>query len=569
MPPSPSITTLSTGFPPPGLSKETEKDFADRPLFGTGKGDLVDEPSPRRQEGLETESLSSQVRVPLPSDLRRYTLLAVFVSAQFLDIFGASAAIVGLSQMAKSLNMTTAESIWVVNAYSLTLASSLLTGGRIADTKNPKVVFIVGFLALGLFSMGVGLSRDKNTLLVLRAFSGLGASLTIPAATNLIVHLFPEPDLQETAIAIFGGSGAVANILGLFIGGCLVSAGWPWIFYFTTIIATPLAIICIFLIPHPPRHLPETHAWSSEEKGGQTSSPARLPKLDLVGTFLLTAAIVLFIFGLTSSNVNGWRQPTTISTVIIGALLFPVFFYWESQIDPVDALLDPAVWSIPNFTLLSIFALSNTYWFFLSQVSFSDIFQGEFGVSGIMTGVRFLPSGIAGVIAMVVASKISFKRFSLRMRLVGGALFAAGGSIMFSFVRRDDQYFPLVFPGLIVGSSGNSISFVSAYVALLLSVPPRHSGVIGGLWNSVLQLGAAAFLSITSTIQVAFPDEPGQLTPSFDGYQYGFLFNVGVLCLEALLVFVFFRDPLDLARTASSHELEEGENSGETRDTLP
>lgn len=55
---------------------------------------------------------------------------------------------------------------------------------------------------------------------------------------------------------------------------------------------------------------------------------------------------------------------------------------------------------------------------------------------------------------MVGASKISFKRFPLRWRLVGGALFAAGGSVMFSFVRRDDQYFPLVFPGLIVGSSG-------------------------------------------------------------------------------------------------------------------
>jgi len=57
-------------------------------------------------------------------------------------------------------------------------------------------------------------------------------------------------------------------------------------------------------------------------------------------------------------------------------------------------------------------------------------------------------------IAMVGASKIAFKRFSLRMRLVGGALFAAAGSVMFSFVRRDDQYFPLVFPGLIIGSSG-------------------------------------------------------------------------------------------------------------------
>ena len=80
----------------------------------------------------------------------------------------------------------------------------------------------------------------------------LSASLTIPSATNLIVHLFPEPDKQATAIAIFGGSGAIANIVsppqststtcsgadtsilslllsiefGLILGGALLLGGW-------------------------------------------------------------------------------------------------------------------------------------------------------------------------------------------------------------------------------------------------------------------------------------------------------------------------------------------------------
>jgi len=52
-------------------------------------------------------------------------------------------------------------------------------------------------------------------------------------------------------------------------------------------------------------------------------------------------------------HFNCRREPAAISTVIIGGLLFPVFFYWESKIDPLDALLDPAVWDLPNFTLLS------------------------------------------------------------------------------------------------------------------------------------------------------------------------------------------------------------------------
>lgn len=67
---------------------------------------------------------------------------------------------------------------------------SVVKGGRLADIYNPKYVFIIGFLTLGVGNLGVGLCKlggNKIGLLVLRALSGLGAAQTIPAATNLIM----------------------------------------------------------------------------------------------------------------------------------------------------------------------------------------------------------------------------------------------------------------------------------------------------------------------------------------------------------------------------------------------
>ncbi|KAL7417328.1 major facilitator superfamily domain-containing protein [Mrakia frigida] len=488
----------------------------------------------------------------LPSNARRNFLLAVFCAAQFLDTFGATAVVVALPQMAQDLGMTVSESNWIVNAYSLSLASALLTGGRVSDITNPKIVFIVGFLLLGLFSMGVGLAREKTTLLILRAISGLGASLTIPAATTLIIHLFPEPKEQATAIAIFGASGAVASIFGLIIGGALLLGGWSWIFYFSTIIATPLAIACVFLIPDPKtiRHVEPPVALVD----GVEVPAARGPRMDYLGTCLQTAAIVLLIFGLTQANVKGWRDPTTISTVVLGALLFPCFFYWQSRINPIDALLSPSLWKIPNFTLLIIFALSMGYWYFTTQVSFSDIFQAEWGITGIMTAVRFLPAGICSTLAVVIAQAIPLTKFPLRWRLISGVLLGAGSSVLFSFVDDAKDFWPLIFPGLVVGSLSVALAYVSAFVSLLMSVPPKHAGVAGGIWVSVLQLGTAALLSLTSTIQVAFPEEEGVPAPSQKGYKFGFIFCMGIMILDAVLVFLFFENPLALVASTSTNE---------------
>lgn len=101
--------------------------------------------------------------------------------------------------------------------------------------------------------------------------------MTIPSALSLLVALFPQPVEQSRAIALFGGCGALGNVLGLVIGAVFVQfATWHWVFWFVTIVSVPVSIISIFLIPRQPTRAHKASA---------------LKRLDVVGVSILTSEL--------------------------------------------------------------------------------------------------------------------------------------------------------------------------------------------------------------------------------------------------------------------------------------
>jgi hypothetical protein len=84
----------------------------------------------------------------------------------------------------------------------------------------------------------------------------------------------------------------------------------------------------------------------------------------------------------------------------------------------------------------------------------------------------------------------------------------------------------------------------SANIALVLSVPPEHAGVAGGVFNTALQVGATVLLALATTVQLAYPSAENKAVPSGHGYQASFLFTMATVLAEAVLVIVFFKDPL-------------------------
>jgi MFS family permease len=73
---------------------------------------------------------------------------------------------VALPSIGRGLGITVSQLEWVVNAYTLTFAVLMLTGGRIADLYGRRLVFASGLTLFTLSSLACGLApmRGRSSL---------------------------------------------------------------------------------------------------------------------------------------------------------------------------------------------------------------------------------------------------------------------------------------------------------------------------------------------------------------------------------------------------------------------
>ncbi|KAJ1301686.1 hypothetical protein OPQ81_008922 [Rhizoctonia solani] len=459
--------------------------------------------------------------------LQKNILLVIFCLGQFLDVMNTSAMLPALPATSQTVGLTESDSVWLFAAYQATFASFLLISGRISDIYGPKPAFVLGSLFFGGTSLGAGFLNNRIALLVLRALQGIGAAHTIPSALSMIVQMMPEPMEQQRAIGLFGASGAVAN--GTIIGAILVEyASWRWIFWIISIISIPAATACIFLIPASPRR-----------------KDAKASQLDALGVTILIAAIVLFVYALTTGSVSGWRSGGVLAPFFISIALFVAFFFWETRIDEANAALPPKLWFYPNFAVLFGTALMPFFWYMQMYLTFSPYWQDYLHWSTIIAGVKFLPLGVVAGPIMVNGGRIAAVGRP-KLLIMSGLILAFIATIMLPFSSRlSDRYWPLVFPAFIIGSAGTAVVFVLANISIFQTTPPAYAGTVGAVFNSALQLGGAIGSSATTSIQASI-DEKVVKNGTFDGTHFqgrsaSLWFLLAWVGLVAIGVAVFFK----------------------------
>ena len=113
--------------------------------------------------------------------------------------------------------------------------------------------------------------------------------------------------------------------------------------------------------------------------------------------------VLFLILALTLGASHGWSKAGFIVPIILSALLFPAFFVWENRIPESQALIPPAVWRIPNLTVLIIFATLPLGWWSVVMITYIQLFNRVHGESIVIAAVRLLPFGIsAGVISVIL-----------------------------------------------------------------------------------------------------------------------------------------------------------------------
>src|ERR1700680_5107823 len=207
---------------------------------------------------MSTQTISSPADTAL--DRRRWLVLALIVTAQFMVVLDIAIVNVALPSIKTDLHFSQESLQWVITAYSIAFGGVLLLGGRLADLLGRRRLFVVGLALFTASSLLDGLAWSEGSLIAFRAFQGLGAALLSPAALSILTTTFAEGPERNKALGIWGavsGSGAAAGVL---LGGALTSGlNWSWIFFVNVPVGVVLIASTAFLLRASNANLQHRH----------------------------------------------------------------------------------------------------------------------------------------------------------------------------------------------------------------------------------------------------------------------------------------------------------------------
>ena len=413
------------------------------------------------------------------SSRRRWSALALIVTAQFMVILDVAIVNVALPSIKSDLGFSQTGLQWVITAYAILFGGTLLLGGRLADLLGRRRMFILGLALFATSSLLCGLAWSSGSLVAFRGLQGLGGALLAPAALSLLMTTFAEGRDRNRALGIYGaasGSGAAAGVL---LGGVITSyLGWSWIFFVNVPVGVAAILLAPLLLRESRADLPHRH-------------------FDLAGAASVTSGLMLLVYGLTRATTDGWGSPVTIGLISAAAALIAAFVAIESR--SRSPLLPLRIFRRRALTG------ANAAMAIVGAVAFSEFFlltlylQDVLHYSAVQTGVAFTAFALTVVVTSNIAQAV-VGRFGVRVTLVGGLALSAISVALLTRLPVDGHYFWDIFPAFVLGGAGMGFSFVPVTIASLTGVERADAGVASGLVNTSRQIGGAIGLALVSTI---------------------------------------------------------------------
>ncbi|EIN06463.1 MFS general substrate transporter [Punctularia strigosozonata HHB-11173 SS5] len=512
--------------------------------------------------------LGSSTSITLTSPLPLTALLCV---AHFLDTFSTAAFFSAVPSIAYSLLIREPTTTWLVSASQLSFGALLLLSARLCASYSPKHLFVFSLFAHGGIAVANGLLREPHLLpvfLALRGLAGLTAGLSVPAALQLATYLSPAPAFHRRALRAYTVSAALGNVAGLVLGAVFAQyAHWSWLFFFQAILALPAATIGYALLPRRrfTSDEPEPSSTTILEKSSIPADAETPPALDFFGVFLLLAALVLFLLGVTtgapSLHARAWTGPAVLAPLLVALLLFSSLLFWERRLPAAQTLLPPPLVRNRAFVVLCIVGGLPLFWTTTVLFAFSTIWQDLYW-SPMSCALHLLPLALVQSITLVIppqyitSLRLPYTRLRLTTKrfLLLGQLLLVAGSALVPFADKPEYYWPFAFPGFVLGALGSASVMTNASAAVLRIAPTSHTGTAAALFASALHLGAALGLALATSLQSHVDrGDPGKW--SFRGRKAAFWLLLGVAVCIVMLTAVGLKEsdvPAETTETATT-----------------
>jgi EmrB/QacA subfamily drug resistance transporter len=366
---------------------------------------------------------------------------------------------------------------WVMDAYTLIVASLLMLAGSTADRIGRRRVFQTGMAVFTVGSFLCSLAPSIGCLIFFRALQGLGASMLNPVALSIIVNTFPETKARARAIGVWGAVAGASLALGPLLGGALTeSIGWRSIFW----VNLPIGIFAMVMTA---RFVPESRA-------------PRARPVDLVGQALVFAALASLVYAVIEGPRAGWASLLIegllgLSLVSTAALIF----YERRRIDP---LLDLRFFGSVPFSSATVIAVCSFAAFACFLFLNALFLQQVRGLSALATGLCTLPMAAMTIVCPPISGRLVNAYGTRPSLLLAGACILVSGGIMTSLAPGTPLPL-LIFCYFIFGVGFGLVNIPISHTAVS-GMPRAQAGVAAAVASTSRQIGASLGIALAGTI---------------------------------------------------------------------
>jgi EmrB/QacA subfamily drug resistance transporter len=405
-------------------------------------------------------------RLRLSEDNRRWWTLGAMSFALFMVMLDNTAVNVALPSIQADFGASLSALEWTVNAYTLTFAVLLVTGGRLGDIFGRRRMFLFGVVVFSLASATIGFAPTEGWLIASRAVQGVGAAFMMPGTLSIISNAFP-PEERGKAIGTWAGVSALALAVGPVVGGALVEyVSWRAIFFLNLPVAVGAVVVTLI---------------AARESRDDTVART----VDWVGIASLSTGLTALVLALVEGNSWGWDSAPVLALLAVAALGLAAFALVESRVRA--PMVEFSFFRSRNFLGASTVAFIVTF-AMLATFFFTALYMQNFlGYTPLEAGVRFLPATVVIMGVAPIAGRLADRIGPSRL-MTGGLLIVATSLYLQTHISTTSGY-ELLLPAFALMGLGMGLVMAPMSTAAMNAVSPTKAGAASGILTMSRMVG--------------------------------------------------------------------------------
>src|SRR4029079_14913819 len=413
-----------------------------------------------------------------PQSARRKGIILVSCCLSLLIVsMDATIVNVAIPNIRADLGATASQLQWVIDIYTLVLASLLLLSGATADRFGRRRTFQIGLTVFALGSLLCSLSPSIRILILARMLQAIGGSMLNPVAMSIITQVFTRRGERARAIGVWGGVVGISMALGPIVGGALIEiVNWRGVFWIHLPICAAYSVLTAIFVPE--------------------SRSVTMRDVDPVGQGLGMAFLFGVVYVLIEGPARGWTDARNIAVGVVALLAFAAFLRYESRRH--DPFIDLRFFrSIPfaSATMIAVgaFAAWGAFLFVMSLY-----LQSERGFSAMHTGLIYLPVAVVALIFSPLSGRMVGRFGSRPSLLIAGTLITAA-TLMLTRLTATTAVWQLL---AIFAVFGIGFSMVNAPItnAAGSGMPTDRAGAASAVASTSRQVGVSLGVALCGSV---------------------------------------------------------------------